>query len=245
MKKLRLPLITAGLLITVEWWLVHVEALSAHIAIVCFICLECGLGLWAYARDPNHIAFRYWRAEWQMLKTITYLLRRHIIIPPDAVPITGAGNWWQIPCAMTAATALEILALELLLDNRLIRILLIVVSGYSVLILWAIFGSKKTHPHYLSETSLVLRHNREIIAEIPLKQITKIQKSRNFNAHNYDITADTLVLGSNEGTNVAVQLNQPTLVVRPHYPWQEPQSALATSIHIWVDSDSADICSMF
>ncbi|MDO5099448.1 MAG: hypothetical protein Q4D85_11950 [Corynebacterium sp.] len=245
MKKLLFTLIGTGVLIAAEWWLVHSGVFSHRAALVCFVCAECGLGLFLVWRDPDHIVLRLLRSEWQMFRTFTALIRGRTIIPPGALPVFGTGNWWQIPLALTAATAIEILALELLLDHRPIRLLLIVISGYSVVILWASFGSRKTHPHYVAVNTLTLRHNREIIAQIPLDCIAKLHESRRFHAHDHEITADTLVLGSSEGTNVALQLKQPLRVVRPHYPWQKPQSVPVTTVLLWVDSDSvelSDVC---
>ncbi|WP_165242896.1 hypothetical protein [Corynebacterium lizhenjunii] len=93
------------------------------------------------------------KGELTTLATVARLVARKQVLPQHAVAIPALRGWWHIPVAMTVASLIEVVAVELIVPWSVVRVLLLVVTLYSLVLLWGVFGARWVYPHYLDGPS--------------------------------------------------------------------------------------------
>ncbi|MFW9045511.1 hypothetical protein ACOI92_11810 [Corynebacterium striatum] len=142
-------------------------------------------------RDEDIAPVQAVRAELRMLKTCVLVLLRQRRYSGKV--LDSHRGWWVIPAAVTGATGIECIAIELLVPWAWLRALILVVSLYSLILLWGIFGAAYTYPHFVDGT-LVLRHAGRQVVSIAAGEIANITLSRGYSHERYAIDEDTLIL---------------------------------------------------
>lgn len=170
--------------------------------------------------------------EARMFIDLYRLVRRDVRVPEHATALSSTSGLWTLPLALTIATVIEIIAIELILPWPAVRIILAVLSVYSLLWLWAIFGQRVVYPHYLTKDALVLRCGRTVVAR--LTDIETITSERGFDSDSHNIAEGVLILASGEGTNITVRC-QPSPALPFHWPWQNPSPESVSQVRLWVD----------
>ncbi|MEJ6018622.1 hypothetical protein [Corynebacterium sp. H113] len=163
------------------------------------------------------------------------LIRRQELVPADATPLRGSADIWHLPLAMTIASVIEIVAIELLVNALWLRLLLLIMSIYGVLMMWGIIGGQLTRPHYATPTNIVLRHGREVLAVIPRTTITRIRHARGYCDERRVCDGNHLVLGGPNGTNVLIELSHPVKVAHDTWPWQKKRVSEVNAIELWLE----------
>lgn len=209
--------------------------LSGGMAVVTFILIEALLVGIILSKDKNHPVRRLMAAELQAWRTLFMLLTRKTEYPPGAIPLFSHQRWYQLPAMLTVAVIIEIIAVELLVPWQWLRILLLLLSIYSLLLLWAMFAGIKVHPSYVYNNALTLRRGRKSIATIPLTHIATITYSRGFDSDLHLAKDHVLTLGGPEGTNVLVTFSQAQPVQATGYFWQHRPMLSIQQCHLWLD----------
>lgn len=237
-------LLASIFIIAAEVYLWHTDAISGVIALLSIFIGELLLALVALA-----LALRHSRKTEIPLTTLIpplhlIVLEAHMFIdfyrvlrgdvqaPQGSTTLPATTGLWTLPSALTAVTAIEIIALELLLPWPIARGILVVLSIYSLIWLWAIIGQRAVYPHYFTQDALVLRRGRTVVAT--LTRIDAITLERNFDSDPYNITEDILILASSEGSNVRIRC-QPTPAKPFRWPWTNVSPKLITQVKLWID----------
>ncbi|MGW0178808.1 hypothetical protein [Nocardia sp. NPDC003345] len=127
-------------------------------------------------------------------------------------PLPAARGTLALPMAFGAATLVEVGVLHLLIPWAWLSITLAVVSGWSLLLLLAMFAADISYPHYVTEHTLVLRRAGRRVATVPLDRITAVAERRRYNHTATVLDGDRLFLAGPDGTTVDVTLSEPVEV---------------------------------
>lgn len=180
-------------------------------------------------------------------------LRGKECLPSEAVALRARKGQLTLPTAVTVVSAVEILAVELLVASIAVRLILAVLSVYGVVMLWAFIASQLVRPHYVivgeegdvenNETTgmLVLRQGRTVLCTIPINCVAQVTKSRGYESDRRRIeeagssSTQKLVLGGSNGTNLCIQLENLVSVPHDTWPWQKKRQSDVGSVELWVD----------
>lgn len=204
------------LVIALDAWLFLSGRVSGAGAVAFFLGVEAtvfaGYLLWCRRRGVHPLEtlplLRYVRVELHAWADLSRLLRRRTVVPEGTVALHARRGWWQLPAAFTAAIGIEIIAVELLVPWLWLRLLLLVTSLYSIVLLWGVLAGRVVHPHHLGG-ELVLRQGREEILRVPVDEIGTVRSVRGFEADTRVVRDGRLTLGGPEGTNVEVVFTTP------------------------------------
>jgi hypothetical protein len=228
-------LILLAVVILAEIIAMHCGWISGRIAIGIFLIIEALIAAVALYRDSDHPIRRLLATELKSWVTLVLLIRGKSEYPTGAMPLYGYKRWYQLPAIFTAAVVIEIIAVEMLVSIGWLRVLLLVLSIYSLLLLWAWFAGSKVHPSYIQYDTVVLRQGRKIIATIPLTDIARMTYQRGYSTDLYLVQDDTVTLGNSEGTNIAITLHDPIPMKATGYFWQRLPMLDVKHCHIWLD----------
>ena len=228
-------LILLALVVLTEIITVHHGWISGKVAIGAFLIIEVLIAVVALYLDSDHPVRRLLATELKSWHTLFLLIRGESEYPPEALPLYGHKRWYQLPAIFTAAVALEIIAVEMLVPIGWLRVLLLVLSVYSLLLLWAWFAGSKVHPSFIQDDTVVLRQGRKVIATIPLTAIAHMSYQRGYSTDLHLVQDDTATLGSSEGTNIAITLDDPIPMKATGYFWQRLPMVDIKHCHIWLD----------
>jgi hypothetical protein len=193
----------------------------------------------------RHPGVRLLRGELRLWTDLVLLCRGRSVFPPGAVPLPATQGLWFLPGALTAVTAVEITAVELLVSSALVRVVVTVISVYSLLLLWSVFGRRKVYPPFVSDRALVIRQGRTTLADIPRESISAITADRNYRTDRAITDDGTLVLGNGNGTNLEIRLTEGVDAADPdRWPRQKPVTAEITEVLLWVDDPAAAVAAL-
>lgn len=229
-------LILLALLILAETIAVHHRWISGRIAIGIFLIIEVVIVVAALYRDNSHPIRRLMITELKSWLTLLLLIRGKSEYPVGAIPLHGHKRWYQLPAIFTIAVAIEIIAVEMLISIGWLRLVLLVLSIYSLLLLWAWFAGSKVHPSFIQHDTVVLRQGRKIIATIPVAEIERITYQRGYRTDLHLVQGNTVILGSSEGTNIAITRHKPIPMKATGYFWQQLPMLDIKHCQIWLDN---------
>lgn len=190
----------------------------------------------------KHPGIRLLLSELRLWQDLFLLCWGRTVVPAGSAPLTATQGLWFLPGALTAVTAVEVTAVELLVPSAVVRLAVTVVSVYSLLLLWAVFGRRRVYPSFVDDWSLVLRQGRTVLAEIPRNSIAEVTVDRTFRADRATVDDTILVLGNGAGTTLRIRLNDRTVVTDPdRWPWQKGQNVDITEILMWVDDPAGSV----
>lgn len=238
--------VAVALFLTVELLLC---CLTVTVVLRRFLQLRQDTGSYAAAVDrlaAEFLPVRIARAELWVLSDLVLLLRRCQQVPPGAPVLSATTGLWWLPTAFTCATAIEIIALELLLPWPLVRLIVLVLSLYGVVWLWGVTAAKWVWPHYIDpDTGVVcLRDGRTTSVVLDLTDGVQVTRRRDFSATHTQLLDNQLILGSGQGSNLHIALRHPHPVAVARGPWFAPRQDTASSIALWVDDPAACLAAM-
>lgn len=244
--KLLLPVL-AVVVLAFDLWLWSTGRINGPLAVAAVIAAEVtllGLSLFLSRREARRrgvplvdlvppLRLVVWEARaWGDLRR---LLRGMEVVPEGAVALPDRRGMWQLPAMFSVAIIIEIVAVELLLPWPWLRIALLILSLYSLPLLWGITAARAVHPHYLDDEELVLRSGRTVVARIPRASVSGVRHDRRFNAERWELADGTLTLGGTEGTNVVLVPGEPVAAARERWPWQSARTSVVTEVRLWLD----------
>uniref|UniRef100_UPI0025E2CAA9 hypothetical protein n=1 Tax=uncultured Corynebacterium sp. TaxID=159447 RepID=UPI0025E2CAA9 len=164
---------------------------------------------------------------------------------PGAVPLPAVASLWFLPGALTVATIIEIIALGILIPWMTARLIVTVISVYSLALLWAVFGRRRIYPHYVLAGDLVIRQGCQPLMTVSRERIVQTTVDRTYRSERATVVDEALVLTNGSGTNLRVVLTEPSPVPAPdRWPWQKARCLEVTGIRLWVDDPVAAVSAL-
>lgn len=170
------------------------------------------------------------------------LFRGRHYVPQGCTPLPARTGLWQLPIMLTVAVLIEVVVVELLVPWLWLRLPLLVISLYSLGLMWGMLAARAIYPHYIDHegSRLVLRRGRMTVLHVPLEALARISHERSYDSIEHQVENEQLTLGGNSGTTTRLDLNQPLPAVLDRWPWQPRNTAEVTRINFFVDEpDSA------
>lgn len=186
------------------------------------------------ALTAKHPGIRLLLHELALWRDLLRWIRKILAVPEDSQPILAKSGRLSLPIAMTCVSVVEIFVVELLLTG-LTRWVVLFVSVYSLLLLWAFVGRGFVYPHFLTKNEIVFRHFGKEICRVPLSFVSSACQYRSYYSKARDITSGVLILGGSNGTNVRLMLTHPTAALPDQWPWQAKKSSKITEIQFYCD----------
>lgn len=182
----------------------------------------------------KHPGFWLLTRELALYRDLWRWVRRQACAPDGATIIRSTDGKLAFPSAMTAATAVEVAAVELLLSGSW-RFVLLILSLYSLILLWAFISRDFVYPHYVSHDGLTLRQRGRVICQILAEDICSVSLVRTFESEARRIADSRLTLGGGNGTNVRVVLSSAVDAEHDRWPWQRRQLERVTEVDLHCD----------
>ncbi|MDO4760521.1 MAG: hypothetical protein Q4A31_01195 [Corynebacterium sp.] len=182
-----------------------------------------------------HPAVRLLVKELRLLSDLVRWIRGHILVPEGAIVVSRQGRELTLPIAITVASAIEIVVIELLLTNPQLRLILFLLSVYGVIIFWAYVAQQCIRPSYLTQQECVLRQGGILLGTIPLNTIIWCGHVRGHDDQRRGIVDTRLNLGTSEGTNFLLRLTTPIRVPHERWWWNKQRWSFVTEVALWAD----------
>jgi hypothetical protein len=158
--------------------------------------------------------------------------------PGNGLVFTASAGVLTMPVAFAAATLIEVVVLHLVLPWVWLKIVLAVISLWSLVLLAAFIAGDVVHPHYLSGGVLVLRRSGKVVAKVPVNHITRVVNIRRYSRTTPEIEGGRLHLPNHEGTNIELSLQQRTDAATPAFIEKWRSSGPVSTICLYVDEPS-------
>jgi hypothetical protein len=150
------------------------------------------------------------RHEIAALRALVWLVRRRApAVPTGAVPVPAKNGTAALPAAFIVASGVEIAVLHLVLPHPALATALTMLSLYGVLFLLGFVAVRWQHPHYLTETALVIRNGHHVVAVVPRKDIASVRVHHDGTTTTPAVEGLTGRIATLAGCNIAVTLSAP------------------------------------
>ncbi|QCB49934.1 hypothetical protein E5720_07475 [Rhodococcus sp. PAMC28707] len=127
-------------------------------------------------------------------------------VPQHGLALVAHQGTLAIPTAFGVATLVELVVLHLVLPWPWLRLLLAVVSIWSLVALLGSIAIHRVHPHYVTDTRLVLRQSGSTVLSLCRNDIASVVLVRRFSETTPTIRDGRLFLPNANGTSVDVTL---------------------------------------
>lgn len=164
------------------------------------------------------------RAELRMYRSLWLWARRRVDGAGEGFGYTRGSNSTMV--AFAVASAVEAAVVHLLVPWPWLRWTLIVLAGYSLLLLLAFFATRITHPHLLTADELILRSGSQVIARCDRGDLRRVQLTRRFAQTAPVALEGRLFLPGQDGTNIDIDLRAP-LTARLPGLWERRRKTVA------------------
>ncbi len=235
-RHLLLPLTVAIIVVDATLWATGI--ISAAVAVILFLAIELPLGVVVivllirqYRRErkvgasrkeaferigETEPSIRMFITELANVNNLFLLIRgKRAGVDENTVGLSYAKGSLGLPIAFLVATVIEVIILHLVIPWAWVRVVVLIVSIYSVVLVLGYLAARVVHPHLLNREHLLLRAGRHVVARIPRGQIAKVVVTNRYK-HTYPVDeGGQLHLASNPGTNVDLVLSQPVHVTLP------------------------------
>ncbi|WP_117211087.1 hypothetical protein [Allorhizocola rhizosphaerae] len=151
---------------------------------------------------------------------VWWIGRRRHGVPPGAVPVSYAKAQTPTMLAFVAVLVLETIGMEVLLRAigapLGVRIVVLVLDGYTIVLLLAIIAACVTRPHVISGAEVRLRYGVFFDLRIPRERIVAVRPVRNYNEQRtIDVDDAQLAIAVGSQTNLLIELDRPVTAMRP------------------------------
>ena len=139
-------------------------------------------------------------------------------IPSDAVPVPYFGAIAVLVWAFIVVSAIELVALHLILPWEIVRLIVDIVSIWGLVWMFGFMASFKVHPHLVSDSGIRVRNGALTDITVPWDAVARVgvrERSRD-KSHAIQLDQDdqrtvlNVVMGSR--TNVELTLRRPLVV---------------------------------
>jgi hypothetical protein len=107
------------------------------------------------------------------------------------------------------ASGVEIAVLHLVLPYPALATALTALSVYGVVLLLGFVAVMWQHPHYLTETDLVIRNGRHVVATVPRKDIASARVQHDGSTTSPTVEGTTARIATLAGCTISVTLSAP------------------------------------
>ena len=139
----------------------------------------------------------------------------------------------SMPAAFLVLVLVEGVAVHLLIPWSWLRVVLLVLTGYSVLLVVGYFASRIVNPHLVDAETVTLRWGRDVVAVVPVSGVRSVREFVDPRRTAPAIEGDTLVLASLESANVRIVLADPVAVRLPVWG-AGPKCATVSDVALYV-----------
>lgn len=147
------------------------------------------------------------------LRALAWVVRRRPpTVPIGATPVPSKNGTAVLPAAFVVASGIEIMVLHLVLPYPALAAALTALSVYGVVLLLGLVAVRWQHPHYLTETDLVIRTGRHVVATVPLEDIASVRVHHDGTTTTPTVEGTTARMATLAGCNVAVTLSAPVSI---------------------------------
>lgn len=160
---------------------------------------------------------------------------RRFAIESDSVTITSTRGSMVMPVAFAVATIIEIIVLHLLLPWVWLQVTVAAISVWSLIVLFGHLAKHRTNPHYLTDSSLVLRQSGSVVCVIDRAEIVRVAPRRTFSETSPTIIDGRLYLPNADGTNVDIVLETAVRAALPVFVRSHRTTEDVTRISLYVD----------
>lgn len=235
--------------------------LSPAAAVLVFVAVEVPLALTALALNAQRYrtlrragqggvaalhqlvgatAARVLRAEVTVYRSLWLWARRRVDgQQPGVAPIGYARGALGVPLAFGVLTAVEVVAIHLLLPWAWLRTALLVASIYSLVWILGFVATRITHPHLLTGTHLILRDGAHTVATLDRDTITRVTRTRRYQPTTPTGADGQLHLPSPDGTNIDLHLTAPETAHLPGLLARQRRQTSITTAHLHLDDPHA------
>lgn len=177
-------------------------------------------------------------AELGLITSIARLIARRPKVPEGAETFTYHQQASPIMWLMVGLILVEVVVLHFVIPWETVRLIVLVLSVYSLIWVIGFIAGFIVHPHLVHENTLVVRHGPKVSLPIPITSIERIEVSRHglpgtrsirYVSPQTETPAGTLHLSQGGQTNVELTLTRP-------FDGGEPTRGNPVGkIHLWVD----------
>lgn len=129
-------------------------------------------------------------------------------VPQDAVPLVAHHGTLVMPAVFGVATLVELAVLHLVLPWPWLRLVLAIVSIWSLVALLGSIALHRVHPHYVNDTHLVLRQSGSTVLSLCRSDIASVSLIRRFSENTPTMREGRLFLPNANGTSVDITLRK-------------------------------------
>lgn len=169
---------------------------------------------------------------------------QHAPIAPDSTVFTATHGTLGLPVMFGAATVIEMVVLHLLIPWLWLGALIAAVSVASLILLATSVALSRAHPHVLSTEALVLRMSGTVVARVHRASISSVRIHRRYGIVSPALDGGRLVLPTQDGTTVDIELSTATEVVVPALSKRWKISGFAHSFGVQVDDPAALVAAL-
>ncbi|MFC4603648.1 hypothetical protein [Rhodococcus kronopolitis] len=161
-----------------------------------------------------------------------------------AVAFSSSRGSMVVPVAFAAATVVEVGVLHLLLPWAWLRVVVAVLSIWSLLALLGFLAVERVHPHYLTDTHLVLRQSGTVIASIGRAEVMAASRCLRFSETAPTVVDGRLHLPNADGTTIDIDLGRPVRVNLPALLPSRRKVELVSRISVYVDEPARFVAAL-
>ena len=155
-----------------------------------------------------------------MISLVLWVARRRHGVPYGATAVSYSRAQTTTMMIFLFAMIVELVGAEVLLRAFGapvgLRTVILVVDGYTVLIVLAVIAACITRPHVVSADEVRIRYGAFFDLRVPREQIAQVRHVRNFNEKGtVKVEDDRLAVAVASQTNLILELTEPIIAVRP------------------------------
>ena len=170
---------------------------------------------------------------------LLWIRGRSAPVPAHSTVFTAQRGTLGLPLMFGAATVIEMVVLHLLIPWLWLSALIAALSVASLVLLASSVAQARVHPHILSPTTLTLRTSGKVVATVDRASILSARIHRRYGVVSPALDGGRLVLPSQDGTSVDIELTGAVDVALPALLQRQRVSGCAHSFSVQVDDPTA------
>ncbi|HRN28829.1 MAG TPA: hypothetical protein PK781_09440 [Terrimesophilobacter sp.] len=166
---------------------------------------------------------------------LRWITRRHRV-PPKAQAFGYTRGSMGIPVVLVVLSVIELVVVHFLVPWLWLQLVLLVLTVWGVLFILGLLAARIVNPHYLADSTLVLRWGHHEVLRTPVSNVSSVTRHANHVHTQPHVEGQRLTLTSFQSTNVRILLTQPAPAAPPVSKKQLPPDFHASELQLRVDS---------